>query len=190
MSGLHVRVQWDRRPAHEAMKSRAPGRRDRDLKIGDLANASGYSAKTLRFYEEVGLIKPTDRTAAGYRLYDPAVVERLALVRNAQDLGFRLEDVRNILDAGDAGDDPCIHTLQLVDRELEHLKKQAARLRELRRNLLTLRERVSGELGKTSPNGGLCSCLTDSFDGQRRAMSAAVRQSSTRKEERRGLSVP
>lgn len=164
--------------------------RQQALRIGVLAKASGHSTKTLRFYEEVGLIRPTQRTAAGYRLYEPGVVERLALVRNAQDLGFTLEDVRHILEAGDAGKDPCIHTLELVERQLEHLTTQAARLRTLRRNLLTLRDRVSNGVGKTSPTGGLCSCLTDSFDGKRRTTSGAVKQRSIRKEERHGLPLP
>lgn len=149
---------------------------DAGVRIGDLAKASGHSTKTLRFYEQVGLIQPAQRTAAGYRLYNPEVIERLALVRNAQDLGFTLEDVRNILDAGDAGKDPCVHTLELVDRQLERLTAQATRLRELRKNLLTLRGRVSNGLGKVSPKGGLCSCLTDGFDGQRRATSRAVKR--------------
>jgi len=150
----------------------------RPLRIGQLARATGHSAKTLRYYEEIGLLRPAGRTRAGYRTYTNEAIERLRLIRNGQDLGLTLEDVRKILDAGDAGSDPCVHTLALVDRQLARLTEQAKRLRELRKDLLSVRTRVCEGAGKASPNGGLCSCLTDDFGVRRRA---SVQRQITRK---------
>jgi DNA-binding transcriptional MerR regulator len=159
------------------------------LRIGQLARASGYNAKTLRYYENVGLLRPRARTRAGYRTYDSAAIERLRLIANAQDLGFTLEEIRQVLDAGDAGADPCVHTLALVDRQLERLAVQANRLRELRKGLRSLRTRVSAGLGKAPPRGGLCSCLTDGFVSGRRSSSHNPKQRRVRKEKRRELPV-
>jgi DNA-binding transcriptional MerR regulator len=163
---------------------------DAMLRIGQLARETGLTAKTLRFYEQAGLIRPARRTAAGYRLYEEGAVERLGLVRNAQDLGFSLDDVRMILDAGDAGKDPCVHTLALVDRQLDRLAVHEKRLRQLRKDLRSLRGKVSDGLGRTSPRGGLCSCLTDGFAAPRHATRRSAPRPPTRKEERHVLPVP
>jgi DNA-binding transcriptional MerR regulator len=188
---MPVRLQWhvggqvDRR-VMEPVDDRNRG----PLRIGELARATGHSAKTLRYYEEVGLLRSQARTPAGYRTYGADAIERLRLIRNAQDLGFSLEDARRILDAGDAGNDPCVHTLALVDRELEQLALQATRLRALRKDLLALRQRVSDGLGKAAPHGGVCSCLTEGFSAKTPANRSGAKRRNLRKEDRRGLPVP
>lgn len=90
------------------------------LRIGQLAAASGFKARTLRYYEAVGLLRPATRTASGYRLYGPDAVERLNLVRRARVLGLPLADIRQILRATDAGNIPCVHMLEAVDRQYRH----------------------------------------------------------------------
>jgi len=67
------------------------------LKIGDLADRSGFSRDTLRFYERVGLLSPPRRTAAGHRVYDDEALERLRFIRRSQELGLTLDDVRALL---------------------------------------------------------------------------------------------
>lgn len=170
------------------MEARAQAIHAATMRIGALARDSGYTDKTLRYYEELGLLRPAGRTASGYRTYATDAVERLRLIRNAQDLGLSLRDVRTILDAGDAGDDPCVHTLALVDRQLRRLAEQARRLRELRRDLTALRRRVSEGAGMTLPGGGLCSCLTEEIQyGKRSAVRARRRRRNVRKEDADGL---
>ncbi|MFD4908858.1 MerR family transcriptional regulator [Kitasatospora purpeofusca] len=66
--------------------------------IGDLARRTGLTVKTIRFYADSGLVPPTDRSPAGYRLYDPAALARLDLVRTLRELGLDLAVVRRVLD--------------------------------------------------------------------------------------------
>ncbi|WBO65727.1 MerR family transcriptional regulator [Streptomyces camelliae] len=66
--------------------------------IGELARRTGLSVKTIRLYSDRGLVVPADRTAAGYRRYDPDALTRLALVRALRELGLGLEVIRQVLD--------------------------------------------------------------------------------------------
>ena len=64
------------------------------FKIGELAAAAGVGRDTIRYYERSGLLPAPDRTAAGYRLYGDADLDRLNFIRSAQELGFTLEQSR------------------------------------------------------------------------------------------------
>ncbi|MGW2378151.1 MerR family transcriptional regulator [Kitasatospora sp. NPDC001683] len=66
--------------------------------IGDLARRTGLTVKTIRFYSDTGIVPPTDRSAAGYRLYDINALTRLDLVRTLRDLGLDLAVIRQVLD--------------------------------------------------------------------------------------------
>lgn len=74
------------------------------LRVGQLAAATGETAKTLRFYDEAGVLAASARTAAGYRLYAPAMIERVGLVRAAQSVGLSLDEIASLFD-DQAGDD-------------------------------------------------------------------------------------
>jgi len=130
------------------------------LRIGQLAAATGLKPRTLRFYETIGLLTPAARTASGYRLYTPAAVQRLQLVRRARDLGLPLSDVRDILRASDAGLMPCEHVLAAVDRQLAATGLQLRRLRQMRSELSALKARVSGVLDASIGDPGQpCPCF-------------------------------
>lgn len=132
------------------------------MRIGEAARASGFTAKTLRFYEDVGLVRPASRTDSGYRLYDREVVERLRFVRRAQTWGLNLADIRAILEISDEGRVPCEHVLGVVDRELKRIAAQLGRLREMRSELRDLRARLAGALESGSARPGqACPCFQD-----------------------------
>ena len=67
------------------------------LSIGEVAARTGESRDTIRYYERAGLVPPPIRTAAGYRQYRAGIVNRLALIRNAQRFGFSLREIRGFL---------------------------------------------------------------------------------------------
>lgn len=129
------------------------------LRIGQLARAAGFSEKTLRFYDEIGLLRPSGRSASGYRLYDEEAVERLRFVRKAKGLGLSLDDMRTILEIGDEGRVPCGHVVSVVDRELERIDIQLRELRSLRRDLVTLRQRLSDGIASGRAKPGQCEHL-------------------------------
>lgn len=66
--------------------------------IGEVVDRVGLSVRTVRYYEEIGLVTPSDRTAGGFRLYTDADVERLELAKHLKPLGFSLEEMKELLD--------------------------------------------------------------------------------------------
>jgi DNA-binding transcriptional MerR regulator len=97
---------------------------DVTLRIGEVAQQAGVTARTLRYWEEIGLVTPSRTGAGGERLYETAVLDRVNRIRDLQDLlGFSLEEVRSVLDADD-----------VVDR-LRHASREGARF-DRRRRLL------------------------------------------------------
>lgn len=66
--------------------------------IGEVADRVGLSLRTVRYYEEVGLVSPSDRTAGGFRLYTDDDVERLKLVKHLKPLGFSLDTMNELLE--------------------------------------------------------------------------------------------
>ena len=132
------------------------------LRIGQLAIETGFTSKTLRYYEDVGLLRPDSRSESGYRLYDDAAVERLRFVRRAQGVGLHLEDIRRILEISDEGRVPCEHVMVVVDRELNRIAEQLERLHQFREGLLALRSRMTASLGSEDPRPGeVCPCFRD-----------------------------
>jgi DNA-binding transcriptional MerR regulator len=72
------------------------------LQIGEVADRLGLSLRTIRYYEEMGLVAPETRTEGGFRLFTEDHVERLALIRRMKALGFSVQEMRDLLDARDA----------------------------------------------------------------------------------------
>ena len=160
---MHVRVQRRRQRSigSSAAVARATNRNADSLRVGELARATGFTAKTIRYYDEIGLVTPSVRSASGYRLYNRDAVERLRFVANARGLGLSLGDIRSILDITDSGEAPCGHVLSIVDRELAQVSAQLRRLHALQGDLTSLRGRLAGELAAGSNNDGRpgCRCL-------------------------------
>ncbi|GLY68570.1 MerR family transcriptional regulator [Amycolatopsis taiwanensis] len=100
----------------------------RTFVIGELARRTGLPVKTIRFYSDAGLLPPTDRTHAGYRLYDVRSMARLELIKTLRELGLGLDDVSRILCEQET-------VSQLAARHLTALDEQIRRLR-LRRAVL------------------------------------------------------
>lgn len=74
--------------------------------IGEVVTRTGLSHRTIRYYEEMGLLTPSARTEGGFRLYDEAGIDRLLLIKPMKPLGFSVEAMRQLLDALDTLADP------------------------------------------------------------------------------------
>lgn len=110
--------------------------------IGELAQRSGVPAKTLRYYEDIGLLRPPERSASGYRDYRPEVLDRLAFIKSSQALGLSLGEIRSIISMREDGDAPCSHVLQLLlDRSIE-IDRTIRDLRNLKAELQLLVDRA------------------------------------------------
>jgi DNA-binding transcriptional MerR regulator len=109
--------------------------------ISSLAERVGLRSDTLRYYERLGLLEPTGRSAAGYRLYDEAAAERLQFIKSIQRMGLRLRDVKELLDVRDRGNCPCGHTDTLVERRLGEVNAKIEQLEEVRDRLVGLKRR-------------------------------------------------
>jgi DNA-binding transcriptional MerR regulator len=119
------------------------------LTIGALAERTGVTAETIRYYERVGVLPRPNRWVvgpmhAGYRRYGPADVSRLALVRRARELGFSLDEVRQLLSlAGDPGR-PCAEVDALARAHLANVDAKLAELSALRAELGRVISRCHG----------------------------------------------
>ncbi len=113
------------------------------MKIGELAERTGTTTKTVRYYESINLLPEPPRTASGYREYDEHAVERLRFVREAQSSGLSLTEIQSILELKEAGATSCAHTHALVRKHLADLDDQIARLQQARVDLAALAERAA-----------------------------------------------
>ena len=107
--------------------------------IGEVAAAGGTTAKTLRFYEQAGLLPEPGRTAGGYRDYDADVLGRLDFIRRSRTAGLHLAEIRDILNLRDSGAAPCAHVQNLLTHRLDDLDAQIAELTALRATVAELR---------------------------------------------------
>ena len=105
---------------------------------GDAAKALGIGVQTLHFYEREGLIAPAPRSATGYRLYSPEVVERVRFVRKAQALGLPLDEVKEVLRLSDHGGCPCGHVQEALTSKLAEVDERLKELRNFRKELAGL----------------------------------------------------
>lgn len=114
------------------------------MRIGELAEAAGVTAKTVRYYEQIGLMPAPGRTGTGYRNYDGALLERLRFIRDAQATGLSLTEIASVLELKDAGQGACDHTRALLAGHLAEIDRQIERLTVTRAALAALSERVAG----------------------------------------------
>lgn len=105
------------------------------LTIGKLAQATGVKVPTIRYYEQIGLLDPAERSSGNQRLYPAAARDRLAFVRHARDLGFPLEAVRELLALSDSPARPCDAADHIAARQLSSVKARIARLTALQDEL-------------------------------------------------------
>lgn len=109
--------------------------------IGRLARTAGVSVQAVRFYERLGLLPAAQRTAAGYRVYGPASVERVLFVKQAQELGFSLDEIREILRLRYEGRSPCECVSKLLQKKLEKIEHDIRQLVRFRHDLRKTLER-------------------------------------------------
>lgn len=114
------------------------------MKIGELGERCGVTAKTIRYYESIGLLEEPARTSSGYRDYGNDAAERLRFVRDAQATGLTLAEIASVLELKGTGERSCEHTAALIDAHVASIDAQLEQLKTARRELTSLAERARG----------------------------------------------
>lgn len=103
--------------------------------IGELADRTGVSRDTIRYYERLGVLPEAPRARSGYRLYDAAAVDRMRFVAQAQTLGLTLDEIGEVLGLVDQGREPCVHVRDRLRARLEETRERIRELRALEHRL-------------------------------------------------------
>ncbi|MGJ5632553.1 heavy metal-responsive transcriptional regulator [Nostoc sp. KVJ20] len=122
--------------------------------IGNVAKSSGVPIKTIRYYEELGLLRSLGRTEGGFRLFNSDVLERLHFIKRAQSLGLTLSEIKDFLNVHDGGELPCVHIKAKLQDKITAIDEQIQQLLILRQELSGL---VSGwETIPENPEQTIC----------------------------------
>lgn len=108
------------------------------MKIGALSGRSGLPVKTLRYYEQLGLLPAIGRSEGGYRLFAEQSLQRLEFIRRLKTLGLSLEEIQACLAVHDAGELPCGDIERQLGAQIERIDGRIKELRQLRQELQSL----------------------------------------------------
>ena len=114
------------------------------MTIGDVADLSGLPAKTIRYYEDIGLVEPL-RSANGYRSFRQSDVHKLAFLGRARALGFTIDDCRSLLKLYADTDRASAEVKQIAEQHLDRIDRKIAELTEMRATLSHLVEACAGD---------------------------------------------
>jgi len=105
------------------------------VQIGKVAQQTGLTVDTIRFYEKEGLLMEPPRTEGGFRLYTARSVEQLQFIRKAQELGFSLAEIRELLVIQDERTEACTHVRDLIEHRLKTVRRKIQNLTTLEAHL-------------------------------------------------------
>jgi len=111
---------------------------DAVLTTGDMARLSGSTLRTVRFYEEAGLLRPTDRSEGGHRLFDRGALSRLQLILDLREAGLSLQDIRELFEMKHTcatADAASSKMSEILGRQIEEMQQRISKLRRLREEL-------------------------------------------------------
>ena len=121
------------------------------MRIGQLAQASGVSADTIRYYERIGLMPTARRTASGYRDYPAGAHKRIKIIRNAVQLGFPLKEIARVLAIRDSGGVPCRQVRDYASVLVSEIERRIGELKGERLAMLKMIKEWDARLADTHP---------------------------------------
>lgn len=110
------------------------------LQIGELSEQTGVPSKTIRYYEEIGLLPKPQRAENGYRVYSQDDVDRLQFIRRARALDFSLDEIAEILAFQERNEPPCSHVMDLICHQIDAIENRIRDLERIRDELKALHE--------------------------------------------------
>ena len=121
---------------------------------GEAARRAGATIKAIRYYERIELLPPAPRNEGRFRVYDEDTVERVRFIRKAQELGFSLEEIREIVRVYDQGECSCGQVAHTVESKLKVIDSKVKELNNLKKELLEVQQRLPQTL--SSPSSRIC----------------------------------
>lgn len=115
------------------------------MTIGQLAKEAGVNVETVRFYEREGIIPQPARPQTGYRLYGPQIARRIRFIREAQDLGFSLTEIRQLLALRVDPTTSCAEVKSAAEAKISSIDEKIEALRTMRKALVVITNTCSGE---------------------------------------------
>lgn len=146
------------------------------MNIGQAATASSVTAKLIRYYDEIGLVKPASRTDSNYREYDQRQINELRFIKRGRSLGFSMEEITQLLSLWRDRGRPSSEVKAITDR---HLTDLHARIAEMQGMAATLRHLSHCCAGDDRPD---CPILTDLTGGQEPGPAPPKRRASARRQ--------
>lgn len=113
--------------------------------IGELSRQSGCKVETIRYYEQQGLMPDPPRTDGGHRLYGRTMRGRLLFIRRSRELGFTMNEIRDLLSLVDREQISCERVRSIAEQHLDDIKAKISDLRKMQRTLSDLASRCSGD---------------------------------------------
>jgi len=146
------------------------------MKIGELSTLAGVPTKTIRYYEEIGILPPPERAENGYRTYWPEDAGRLEFIKDAQATGLTLDEIAEILDLRERGESTCEHVVHMTRHHLAEIDTRIAALRKTRRELVALLDRARTLDPAECTDSDRCQTIPQSGRGRARIHEAPSRR--------------
>jgi len=115
------------------------------MSIGELANATGMKVVTIRYYEQIGIIPAPARSKGNYRVYRQEHLHRLEFARRCRQLGFTLDEIRDLLHLSGQAERQCTSVDRITAKHLENIEQRIVDLRKLASELRGIQNRCSGK---------------------------------------------
>jgi DNA-binding transcriptional MerR regulator len=131
--------------------------------IGGLAKRCGVPVQTIRYYERIGILLKPPRGENGYRIYSDEEARRVRFVRQAQSLGFSLQECRQILELRRRHKRPCDEVIRMTQGHLERVSDEIVRLRRFQRRLQGLLKRWRGRGPQPRCSEAICDLIEGAF---------------------------
>jgi DNA-binding transcriptional MerR regulator len=131
------------------------------MRIGEVATRTGTPIKTIRYYEEIGVLRAPTRSPSGYRDFDDDVIDRLHFIRSGKAVGFSLNEIREIVIYRERGEIPCAHVLKLLEHHRDDVAGRLTALEEVRIALDSLLIRASKLRQENCSPNRVCHLIPD-----------------------------
>lgn len=135
----------------------------RGVQIGKVSQQTGLSVDTIRYYEKERLLREPPRSEGGYRLYSERDIEHLLFIRKAQELGFTLAEIRELLVVQDERTEACTHMRELIQNRLGSVRQKIVDLKKLESHLQEAQAKCDEALRNdaTDPHHECCPVLEE-----------------------------